>query len=167
MSPKTSPILIYSRRKIHTAPNKARISPALFSKLCFFARSISYSHFTKSKYSAIAVSDASVNAFSFMSCSVDVFSSMLTPLYIMTFSNCSGPSMYNIIELLYHEIDCFAAANIKYQPLHHHFYPHISVSPGFVVNLLYSSVFFGNLFTKGTSALPIFMRPCPASALVM
>ena len=44
------------------------------------------------------------------------------------------------------------------------FYPHSSVSPGFVVNFLYSSVFFGNLFTKGTSALPIFMRPCPASA---
>ena len=37
-------------------------------------------------------------------------------------------------------------------------------SLGFVVNFLYSSVFFGNLFTKGTSALPIFMRPCPASA---
>ena len=60
-----------------------------------------------------------------------------------------------------------AAANIKYQPLHHHSYPHISVSPGLVVMRLYSSVFFGNLFTKGTSALPIFMRPCPASALVM
>ena len=41
--------------------------------------------------------------------------------------------MYNIIELLYREIDCFAAANIKYQPLHHHFYPHISISPGLVV----------------------------------
>ena len=72
----------FSNKKIQTAPSKAMISPARFSKLCFLFRSVSYSLLTISKYSSMAVSPT----FGSFGCSiVSLFSIISRPLfYIIT-----------------------------------------------------------------------------------